>query len=250
MIDALLVLGVAVVLPLALGGPWRWWAEAAAGVVVSLLLPTGWVASVLTLPWLATAARLTIEAARPRPGVRTLAAAYAVVAAGALAVSRLGANPLDFHEPIIELTAVHYSYAGATALTLALAARPGRLADVAVALTAAAPPVVALGFFTHAAVPQVGGAVLMALGVWATGALHLRAAFAGRARAAARALLAVSGLAIWVPMVLAVAWAAGQHWSIPILSIPDMARTHGVANAVAFSLCGLLGRRAMTPAEQ
>jgi hypothetical protein len=44
-------------------------------------------------------------------------------------------------------------------------------------------------------------------------------------------------------MALAVAWAAGQHGDVPVLSIPDMARTHGVTNALAFTLCGLLGRR-------
>jgi hypothetical protein len=44
-------------------------------------------------------------------------------------------------------------------------------------------------------------------------------------------------------MVLAVAWAAGQHWDVPLLSVPDMVRTHGAANALGFVLCGLLARR-------
>ena len=48
------------------------------------------------------------------------------------------------------------------------------------------------------------------------------------------------GVAIWIPMVLAVAWAAGQHWDIPALSIPAMERTHGLANSLAFVLGGLL----------
>ncbi len=61
-------------------------------------------------------------------------------------------------------------------------------------------------------------------------------------------LLAISGLAIWVPMVLAVAWAAGQHWDVPVLSIDDMVQAHGVPNALAFVLCGLLARRRSTPA--
>ena len=130
---------------------------------------------------------------------------------------------------------------------LAGAARAGRPRSrfglVAVGATAVAPPLVAIGFTTHAGVPQVGGAVLMTIGVWCTGLLQL-----GRARApgrpAARTLLTVSGLAIWVPMVLAVAWAAGEHWDVPALSIPDMARTHGVTNALGFALCGLLARAA------
>lgn len=52
----------------------------------------------------------------------------------------------------------------------------------------------------------------------------------------------MSGLAVWLPMVLAVAWAAGQHWDVPALSIPDMVRTHGLGNAIGFVLCGLAGR--------
>jgi hypothetical protein len=64
---------------------------------------------------------------------------------------------------------------------------------------------------------------------------------------AAGALGAVS-VAIWVPMVLAVAWASGQHWDVPALSIPDMARTHGLVNALAFVLCGLVGGQIARPA--
>ena len=43
-------------------------------------------------------------------------------------------------------------------------------------------------------------------------------------------------------MVLAVAWAASLHWDVPALSVPDMARTHGVMNVV-FVVAGLLARR-------
>jgi uncharacterized protein (UPF0548 family) len=161
------------------------------------------------------------------------------VAAGALAASRLGWTPLGQREPIVELTAVHYIYAGAAALVLAgWTARA-----VPIALTAAAPPIVAIGFVTGSAIPQVGGAVLMTLGVWATATVQLGASLDRSRRRSPRALLAVSGVSIWVPMVLAVAWAAGQHWSVPILSIPDMARTHGAVNATGFVLCGLLARR-------
>jgi hypothetical protein len=83
----------------------------------------------------------------------------------------------------------------------------------------------------------------MTIGVWLTATLELRAAFGHDRPPLARVLLGASGIAIWIPMVLAVAWAAGQHWDVPALSIPDMERTHGVANALAFVLCGLVGRR-------
>ena len=80
----------------------------------------------------------------------------------------------------------------------------------------------------------------MAVGVCLTAALELTRVVRHQAAGWARALLGISALAIWVPMALAVAWAAGQHWAIPVLSIPDMARTHGLANALGFILCGLI----------
>jgi hypothetical protein len=113
----------------------------------------------------------------------------------------------------------------------------------ALALTVGVPPIVAIGFVTGAALPQVGGAVLLTIGVWLTAGLELARAARGRLAVAPRVLLAVSGVAVWAPMVLAVAWAAGQHWAIPILSIPDMARTHGMANAFGFIGAGLLALR-------
>ena len=173
---------------------------------------------------------------------------WGLVAAGALLTSRLGLVVLGVHEPITELTAVHYVYAGVGALTLAVGGPPqprtlrhrDACGRAAVLLTMAAPPVVALGFVTGAALPQVGGALLMAVGVCLTAALELTRVVRHQAAGWARALLGISALAIWVPMALAVAWAAGQHWAIPVLSIPDMARTHGLANALGFILCGLI----------
>jgi hypothetical protein len=44
-------------------------------------------------------------------------------------------------------------------------------------------------------------------------------------------------------MLLAVQWAVGHNLGTPALSIPDMVRFHGVANAVGFSLLGVLGWR-------
>jgi hypothetical protein len=186
--------------------------------------------------------------------VEVVASGYAVVAAASLFASRAGQELFGIGEPIVELTAVHYTYAGVAALVLAGAAardaeasgRGRRLALLAVAATAVAPPLVAAGFVTRAGVLQVGGAVLMTTGVWSTAALQLRTALL-RGWSPAGTLLAVSGLSIWVTMVLAVAWAAGQHWNVPALSIHDMVRTHGVTNAVAFCLAGLTARRLDAP---
>jgi hypothetical protein len=256
LIDLLVLLGISVVLPLAIGGRLWWWRAAAMAVLVGFVMPTG-LAGALVAPFLLVAATRLFDRIREvgvpacwRIGdtVDVVAAVYALVAAGALMLSRSGVALFGVYEPIVELTAVHYTFAGSAALVLASATlrdargawrRPSQLAVV---FTAAAPPIVALGFVTGAALPQVGGAVVMTLGVWLTASLQLRAVI-GRRASEATVLLAISGLAIWVPMILAVAWAAGQHWRVPMLSIPDMERTHGVANALAFTLCGLLGRR-------
>lgn len=57
-------------------------------------------------------------------------------------------------------------------------------------------------------------------------------------------LLAVSALAVVVPMLLATHWAAAVNLAgFEALPIPVMARTHGVANALGFTLLGLLGGR-------
>lgn len=255
LVDVLVVLGVALVLPMALPGGW-WWSAAAGAVLVSLLLPVGGVAAVLVLPWAATSMTAVwhnLRASEGRPDLYRLAtvlvAGYALVAAGAFASSRLGVSLFGIGEPIVELTAVHYTYAGTAALVLAAgflrrASGPRRrIAVAATALTALAPIVVALGFVTHRPLPQVGGAVLMTLGVWLTATLELRAAFDRAQPTWSQILGGVSGAAIWIPMVLAVAWASGQHWDVPALSIPDMERTHGVLNALAFVGCGLLARR-------
>lgn len=247
LIDWAVVGGVIVVLPLALGGAmWRW---GIAGILAAIALPMdrGVTAAVLVLPLVAVAATRAVELGRDAgplmfwtrlDGARVLAAVYACVAAGALVQSRGGVRLFGIREPIVELTAVHYIYAGCAALVLA-GHTGGRWALMC---TGAAPPIVALGFVTEQPLPQVGGAVLMTAGVWLTAGLQLREAIDRRGAGARRLLLAVSGLAIWLPMVLAVEWAAGQHWDVPFLSINDMVRYHGLPNALAFVVAGLAAR--------
>lgn len=257
LLDQVVLLGIAVVLPLSIGGRLWWWAAAAGGALLSFLVPTGW-AGLLVTPffvaavwtaWMYASAAGPLRAWRIVETAEVTASAYAAVAASALAQSRFGVGLFDIYEPIVQLTAVHFTFAGSAALVLAIAtladadAAWERVAVVAVSLTATAPPIVALGFVTASSIAQVGGAVLMTVGVWLTAVLQLRSVLTGRCDRAASVLLAVSGLSIWVPMVLAVAWASAHYWNVPALSIPDMARTHGLANAFGFVLCGLLARR-------
>lgn len=248
LIDGIVLLGVGVVVPLALGHPWRW-AVVTAAVATSLVVPGGPVAAALVSVWLVVALWGLAETVRsaaaravdPALVADVVALAFACVAAVAFACSRGNVALFGIGEPIVELTAVHFIYAGVGAVALAsVVSRTHRVAGgVAVGVTVAAPPIVALGFLFEHPVPQVGGAVLMTIGVYAIAALQL--ADVRAAHGAARPLLVVSSLAPWIPMVLAVAWATSLYADVPALSIPDMARIHGTTNAV-FVIAGLLAR--------
>jgi hypothetical protein len=119
---------------------------------------------------------------------------------------------------------------------------------VALVATISSPPIVALGFLTGSALPQVGGAVLLTVGVWSTALLTALDARPRSADRTTRLLLAACAAAPVAPMILAVTWAAAQHWAIPALDIPAMARIHGSMNAIGFVGCGLVGYRRLVAA--
>lgn len=258
LIDVLLVLAAIVVVPLALplllpGIETRPWIAAGALTVPSLLLERGSPAAVaLALPWAAVATTSAFTAALrwARDGHRWSVDAVAVPvvlgylagAGGSLVASRAGLTFRHVTEPIVQLTAVHYSYAGFVAPVLARRARrhitATGAASVALVLFLAAPPIVAAGFVTRWAIFQVGGALLLFVAAWTLAGVTL-------VRGPRQPLLVASSLALLAPMVLAVSWAAAQFWEVPALGIPDMARTHGILNAVGFGLCGVLGWRAV-----
>lgn len=129
LVDVFVLLGVAVVLPLALGGGWEW-GLAAAATAVSLMLPVGPFAAAVVMVWFIAGASATLRAARAvsrqQPSinevVRVVAGAYSLVASTAFVSSRLGLSLFGVGEPIVELTAVHYTYAGSAALVLAVKA--------------------------------------------------------------------------------------------------------------------------------
>lgn len=222
--------GFGIVCPLVLGS-WPRWAAAGAAGGLAVLVDPGGLAVGLAVP-AAVASASALRSFR-------LPAVWAAVAAGALVAGRAGLELFGIGEPIVTLTAVHFAFAGVGATGLALAS--GRRA--AVVLTTVAPPIVAVGFVGRLAVAQVGGAVVMAAGVWVTGWSEVVDGMQGRVAGVRRWCLVVSGVTVLAPMVLAVSWAAGQWIDVPALSIPAMIRWHGVPNAIGFVLLGLAGRR-------
>lgn len=238
--NAALVLAVAVIMPLAFRSRWWPWLMASLGVIASLWLTSGANAAVLLLPWVGLLAARLIGS---RSVFDVVGTGFGLVSASALIFSRLEWSLFGITEPIIKLTALHFSYAGVGTFALArrlMESRPeARVAKVTVALVAFAPVVVALGFIARSSLGQVGGAVLMTLGTWLLALLNLRGL--GALTPGRRVLMVVSSLSPWVSMVLAVSWAANNYWPrVPALTVVDMVPTHGALNAFGFVLCALL----------
>lgn len=263
LIDVLLLLAPLVVVPLGLrvaqwprSPPPALVFGSAVALVPSFLLPAGVAAGLLSVPWLAVAAGVAFDACStwnrerswsPVALARSLAGIWLVVGAAALLATRIGLSGFGIEEPIVELTAVHYHFGAFAASllawrtsTVAVASHP-RIAAVMAALVAGTPPVIAVGFATTSAVFQIGGGVLLTVGLWLLAGLVWSVVAPVRRPRPAALLLRISALAVVVPMALAVSWALGQFADVPALSIPDMARTHGVINAFGFTLCGMLG---------
>ncbi|MCU0695001.1 MAG: YndJ family protein [Myxococcaceae bacterium] len=235
-----LVVGVGVVLPLAFERPFTAFQVAAVGVAASLSVAPGWPAAAVLAPWLALSVREVVSALRRKRLVALFVAGFSLTAALALVVSRMEWVLFGIREPIVKLTAIHFTFAGAGTLALAaraVEARPLPARRWAGALLMVAPPFTAVGFLTQLAFFQVGGAVLMTVGVLAVAVFSAQEA---RVRQRwARALLFVSAASPWVAMALAVSWAANQYWpEVPALTVPDMVPTHGALNAFGFVLVG------------
>ena len=163
-----------------------------------------------------------------------------------LVASRLGMRPMGIQEPIGLLTAVHFHFAGfATAMiaaaTLQFAERRGEQGWLrhVVLILAGLPFLVAAGFVISP-VLKMGAAILFSASV-AGLAIAVRACGRKVEDPTARILLQVAAGAIFAGMVLAGAYAVADYAGSDKLTIPQMARTHGILNAIGFCLPGLLG---------
>lgn len=174
---------------------------------------------------------------------------YVAVGGGWFVLSRVGAQPLGFGDTIVLLTAIHFHYAGFAAPVLvgmtgrALSERDTgaksllRIICVAVILGT---PLVAAGI-TFSPLVALAGACLLALGLLMLAALVVvRVIPSLRASRGTEVLLLISSVASSLAMVLACIYAYSIAARRLIISIPQMAMFHGVANALGFSLCGLI----------
>jgi hypothetical protein len=226
---------------------------------VSFLVPIGAAAAILASTWLLVCAiaglgalAYLVEGRSLHPVRLTPAAALGFMAFGAiwLVLSRAGIAPLRLSPIVVELTAVHFHFAGFAATLMAalvltkLRRERGtsrRIALAATLLMIAGSPVVAAGWATPLRVLQLAGAILVAAGVMATAAILFFRSGSLVPSTPARIFLRVSALTPLVPMVLAVEYSAGHVFGFPTLDIHAMALVHGDLNALGFSLLGLAG---------
>ena len=263
-VGVVLVVGFGLVIPLALMSVAVAFDRRAVGAAAALagiaaVLPPGPVAALLAVPLgvvllpIGVRTARDLRAATKGRGVadwllavgRLAVPAYALVAVVFLLQHRLGIDPVGVGSTIIRLTAVHFAYAGAaTAAVLTESLRRATAAGrarhglaVALPLALVGPPITALGF---AAVPamQVLGAVVITVALW-TWSASAGGVVPATAAPLERALWAVARLAVLGSMPLAAWWAFGTVVGFTVLSIPTMAATHGVLNAVGFVGCGL-----------
>ena len=229
--------------------------------VVAIWLPPGRKAGLFALGWLVVCGLMAgsglgelvralcsdaDRSARATSIVMAIARMDLAVGGAWLVASRLGMRPMGIQEPIGLLTAVHFHFAGfataiigAATLRFAEKSAPHKWLRRLVLMVALLPVVVAAGFVISPAV-KVGAAVLFSMSV-AVLAIAVRAHGRRAHEATARILLQVAAAAIFMGMVLSGAYAVADYMGSDALTIPEMARTHGILNAVGFCLAGLLG---------
>ena len=224
------------------------WLPVAAGIVASasFFVPKGPLSAGLCNPWVITCTVIGLEKiGNPRTLIARLVYllphGYLVFGAVWLVISRYGVRPLDFPSIIVELTAVHFHYAGFVAPIIIAVTRNHQVRArgpllVALWLALAASPLTAIGFVYSATIGAVGAVTFM-LGLFLWSVITVVVVVPQLDRNA-RGLMLVAAGSVLVSMILAAIYligvAAGESW----VAIPTMARTHGVLNAIGFSLCG------------
>ncbi len=229
---------------------------AACALGVSCSLPVGIGAAISALPWLGFTGLVawTGGCQLYRRGLIPLSAlcvdaglVFLAVGGGWTLLSRFGARPLAFSPEIVELTAVHFHYAGfVLPILTGLSARAigGVVASIAAVGVMAGVPLVAVGITAT----QLGfglllegvAAVITAFAGLLTAGLQWRLASRPEQPAPARWLWALSAVALVVGMSLAALYGLRAYWPMPWLNIPWMRAVHGSVNALGFSLAGIV----------
>ncbi|MGE0489231.1 MAG: YndJ family transporter [Vulcanimicrobiota bacterium] len=220
------------------------WVRLASGLAAvfglfSFLLPVGPRAAGLAMIWAISTGVVALTALWPAPErqLRSLLASaggvYLAVGGAWMVVARWGQPFMGFDPLLCLLTANHFHYAGFAAPILA--SRAPRLPAWAGWSILVCPILIAIGI-TALPLLEWMGAVLFAGALIALAVLNLGADYGGPA-----VLTRLSWAALLVSMPLAAVYALGQSFPFQAPSIPWMILSHGLLNAVVFSLGGLAG---------
>ncbi len=217
----------------------------------SFLAEPGVVAALLSLPWLGFTVAVALAGVGRLLSRRTLATAgigadagllFVAVGGGWLAISRAGLNPLGFSDAIVQLTAVHFHYAGFALPIVAgfTASRLERSPLIPLAVIIGV-PLTAIGITAGGWLEWFAATAMASAGI-ATATLLLRLA---GGKHPGRWLVGTAGLALLAGMSLALGWSWSMRFSWQFLELESMAATHGSLNALGFGLLGLLGLNAL-----
>ncbi len=237
----------------------------AAGLVGSYFFPPGAEAALLASGWLALTLvialfGLTRFVSRPSLCIEEVGidAGLIYVGIGGLWIlgSRLGVRPLEFNEIIVLLTAIHFHYAGLSALIIAgLTGRflVGKVPSTRWTVYRLAIGGMILGItllaagITFSPTIEIGAAFLLAASLLMISFFIVTVIVPQASRRLAQILFLLSAGSVVLSMILACLYAYEEFTQKLIMGIPYMARTHGIANAFGFVLCGLLGFLLLEP---
>lgn len=225
-------------------------------MVIAMLLPSGWVAALWAVPWLAVTAVIFLAgvealfSAGRNAGKWALAGGQIFLLIGGLGAmaDRLGLQPFGFDPAIILLTGVHFHYAGLIfPLLLGLLAqqRPSPWSNTAAWLAVAAVPLTAAGI----TLAQVSGdfrlealaAGTVALAGWLGALGYLRVVIWEKRPMPVRICWGLMAVCLLFSMSLGLVYAIRPYWPVDWLNIPSMRALHGTANALGVAGGGLLG---------
>jgi len=168
---------------------------------------------------------------------------YALVGALWLLASRMGLQPVGFHEPMVLLTAIHFHYAGLMAAVLAGLTAPSTrtplLLRIALSCAVLGPALLGLAFLVGPKL-KLAAVVLVVIGEYGVALGTFRIGLASASGVGGR--IPILGSACVIPgMALAGIWAIGEYPLHAFVNLEQMARYHGVLNSFGFGLCSLVG---------
>jgi hypothetical protein len=226
-------------------------------VVASFFFERGVLATALVTPWFIVGSlvgcRGLLVLLSPTPknlktACVTASFFYLPIGCAWLIASRFGLTPINFQEPIVLLTAVHFHFAGFAAPLMTRAAATvierGRLLarrtfSVVAAGVLAGPAVLAAGFIVGPRLKVAAALILVASEIGL--ALFFLMAVRRLHPRWTRVFVTISAASVLGAMCLAAVWAIGEYPLQPFVHLAEMAKFHGTANALGFTLCGLVG---------